>query len=345
MAGYGPPRGGGRERYSDYGPPGGPAGGPPPGYGYGYGPGPRGGEYPPPPAAAGNGWGPPPPDMHPRGGQPTQTTLFVAGFPPEMRAADLAYYFERLGPLVRCDIPALRTQQAKPYAFIEYEDPRDARAAHKEMHGVRFGGSAISIQFAKNSPSSKWRFDMPRGAVPPPQSHGSGGSFQNEARRRSPSPRRGAPIDAEDRYRGRDDRGGDRRNGYDRDHRNSRPVREDRTHRQGERARGPEGEAAVSSRDEEQRGAVGEPAGEASLAADVAVKTGAEAPDASGGRTEDPHSGEEAEGVNGSAATADLASAGEATADARPDDENALTPPPTAAVGEDDEDEAEPVEV
>ncbi|EPQ30798.1 uncharacterized protein PFL1_01699 [Pseudozyma flocculosa PF-1] len=99
-----------------------------------------------------------------------RTTLFVAGFPPTMRARDLAYEFERMGRLVRCDIPALRSPTASPYAFIEYEDPRDAEAAHHDMHGMRFGRHTLQIQFAKNAPSSNWRFDGPsrRGPPPPP---------------------------------------------------------------------------------------------------------------------------------------------------------------------------------
>ncbi|SPO36840.1 uncharacterized protein PSFLO_02311 [Pseudozyma flocculosa] len=125
-----------------------------------------------------------------------RTTLFVAGFPPTMRARDLAYEFERMGRLVRCDIPALRSPTASPYAFIEYEDPRDAetdalasgrssighallslglniprvQAAHHDMHGMRFGRHTLQIQFAKNAPSSNWRFDGPsrRGPPPPP---------------------------------------------------------------------------------------------------------------------------------------------------------------------------------
>ncbi len=84
-----------------------------------------------------------------------------------MRAKDLAYEFERMGPLVRCDIPALKSASSTPYAFIEYEDPRDADAAFRDMHGMSFGRHQISIQFAKNAPSANWRFDGPSRAAPP----------------------------------------------------------------------------------------------------------------------------------------------------------------------------------
>ncbi|KAL9931780.1 hypothetical protein V8E36_009330 [Tilletia maclaganii] len=132
-----------------------------------------------------------------RGGR---TTLFVAGFPPDMRAKDLAYEFERMGPLVRCDIPAIKNPNAKPYAFIEYQDSRDAEDAHRRMHNMRFGDYTIGIQFAKNAPSSSWRYDG-GGRGPPP-------------RARSP-PRGGGRYD-------------DRRGGDDRDYRRDHYRRDDR---------------------------------------------------------------------------------------------------------------------
>ncbi|CAO3618026.1 unnamed protein product [Cunninghamella echinulata] len=99
-----------------------------------------------------------------------RTTLFVAGFGFRTRARNLAYEFERYGRLVRCDIPAPKSYSSKPYAFVEFEDPRDAEDAYNEMHARRIDGYTVSVQWARNAPSSSWRFD------------------RSPHRRRSPSP-------------------------------------------------------------------------------------------------------------------------------------------------------------
>ncbi|KAI8061159.1 hypothetical protein BC940DRAFT_350071 [Gongronella butleri] len=102
-----------------------------------------------------------------------QATLHVAGFSSHLRARDLAYEFERFGPLIRCDIPAPKSHKAVPFAFVEFEDPRDAEEAHSDMHNRHIDGYRISVQWAKNAPSPHWRFDR---SPPPPR------------RYRSPSP-------------------------------------------------------------------------------------------------------------------------------------------------------------
>ncbi|KAA1474174.1 hypothetical protein DENSPDRAFT_781163 [Dentipellis sp. KUC8613] len=132
--------------------------------------------------------------------------LFVSGFHPATRARDLAYEFERYGPLVRCDVPAPRNPHAhsNPYAFVEFRSNRDAEDAYYDMHGRHFEGSRLSIQWAKNPPSSVWRYDRDRRS--PPHRRGD--------RDRSRSPRRRSDRDR--------DRGDDRDEDRKRERRRSR---------------------------------------------------------------------------------------------------------------------------
>ncbi|TFK99860.1 hypothetical protein BDV98DRAFT_650563 [Pterulicium gracile] len=114
--------------------------------------------------------------------------LFVSGFHPQTRARDLAYEFERFGPLVRCDVPAPRNPHASsnPYAFVEFRSTRDAEDAYYDMHGRKFEGSRLSIQWAKNPPSSVWRFNDGGEAPPPPRRRE---RSRSPPRRRGPEPR------------------------------------------------------------------------------------------------------------------------------------------------------------
>ncbi|KAI0060191.1 RNA-binding domain-containing protein [Artomyces pyxidatus] len=147
--------------------------------------------------------------------------LFVSGFHPATRARDLAYEFERFGPLVRCDVPAPRNPNAhsNPYAFVEFRSTRDAEDAYYDMHGRQFEGSRLSIQWAKNPPSSVWRSSDRRS--PPPRR-----SDRDRDRSRSPRRRGGRDRGDRDRDRDRDPRDGDRERDSGRERIRSRsPVR------------------------------------------------------------------------------------------------------------------------
>ncbi|OSC99982.1 RNA-binding domain-containing protein [Trametes coccinea BRFM310] len=155
--------------------------------------------------------------------------LFVSGFHPSTRARDLAYEFERYGPLVRCDVPAPRNPRANsnPYAFVEFRSQRDAEDAYYDMHGRMFEGSRLSIQWAKNPPSSVWRYER---RSPPPS---------RRDRDRSRSPRRRSDRDRDyDRDRGydRDRDRGDRDRDRDRE-REPRADRDDRDKDRGDERR------------------------------------------------------------------------------------------------------------
>lgn len=165
-----------------------------------------------------------------RGGQ----TLYVTGFSHGTRARDLAYEFERYGRLVRCDIPAPRSASSRLFAFVEYEDRRDADDAYHEMHNKRIGrDDMLKIEWARTPPSASWRFDSGRDRD----------RRRSPRRGRSPSPRRStrdySPSSRKDDRRDRDrdydrdrrdrSRSPDRR---DRDVKDERDDRDDRDHRE-----------------------------------------------------------------------------------------------------------------
>ncbi|KAJ2644884.1 hypothetical protein GGF44_000344 [Coemansia sp. RSA 1694] len=145
--------------------------------------------------------------------------LHVTGFGRETRARDLAHAFERYGRLVRCDIPGAR-RDSKPFAFVEYEDGRDAADAFDRMHDQYVGDSRIAVQWAKRPPARSWRFDggdddrsssrrrsrsrsprdrssraRRRSRSPPRDSHRSARASYDD-RRRAPSPSRSPPRHA-----------------------------------------------------------------------------------------------------------------------------------------------------
>ncbi|KAJ2368977.1 hypothetical protein IW150_005272, partial [Coemansia sp. RSA 2607] len=136
--------------------------------------------------------------------------LHVSGFSRDTRARELAHAFERYGRLVRCDIPSSRSNSV--FAFVEYEDSRDADDAFDQMHDQYIGDSRISVQWAKRPPARSWRFESEgrrrrSRSRSPYGRRGRGSRSRSPPRRRSPSPdyRRGGRrrYDSRERYESR----------------------------------------------------------------------------------------------------------------------------------------------
>ncbi|KAF1963819.1 hypothetical protein CC80DRAFT_487127 [Byssothecium circinans] len=96
---------------------------------------------------------------------------------------------KRYGRLVRCDIPAPRSASSRLFAFVEYENRRDADDAYHEMHNKRIGrDDLLKIEWARTPPSASWRFDSGRDR---PREGGREGGREGRRSERDRSPRRG----------------------------------------------------------------------------------------------------------------------------------------------------------
>ena len=55
--------------------------------------------------------------------------------------------YKKFGPIVRID---LKTPSRPPaYAFVEYEDERDAEDALQETNGTKFGREYLRVEFSR----------------------------------------------------------------------------------------------------------------------------------------------------------------------------------------------------
>lgn len=109
------------------------------------------------------------------------TQIFVAKLASGVREKDIDYEFRRFGTIKN-------VQLKRGYAFIEYDDYKDAEEAIKEMDGRKFEGQRIVVQQAMGRKRDRERND------------------HRDDRR-----------DDRDRYDRRDDRRDDRRGDRDRD--------------------------------------------------------------------------------------------------------------------------------
>ncbi|KAG5360281.1 Pre-mRNA-splicing factor srp1 [Yarrowia sp. B02] len=139
-------------------------------------------------------------------------TLYVTGFSPEISARELAYEFEEIGNIFRCDVisPA-RSGRQHGYAFVEFEKARDAEYAYRDMHNMRIAtGDVLHIEWAKTPlrETRRRRRSLDRGSAQRRSRMGS--SDRSRSRSRSPERRRSA---SPDRGRSRSpERGRSRRN-------------------------------------------------------------------------------------------------------------------------------------
>eukprot|EP00195_Chlamydomonas_chlamydogama_P006441 CAMPEP_0202900642 /NCGR_PEP_ID=MMETSP1392-20130828/11957_1 /ASSEMBLY_ACC=CAM_ASM_000868 /TAXON_ID=225041 /ORGANISM="Chlamydomonas chlamydogama, Strain SAG 11-48b" /LENGTH=224 /DNA_ID=CAMNT_0049587077 /DNA_START=146 /DNA_END=819 /DNA_ORIENTATION=+ len=81
--------------------------------------------------------------------------VFVGNLPLDVRARDLEDLFHKFGRIVNVDI---KTPARPPaFAFVEFNDPRDAEEAARRRDGVDFLGNRIRCEIAKGGDQSSTR--------------------------------------------------------------------------------------------------------------------------------------------------------------------------------------------
>lgn len=75
--------------------------------------------------------------------------IYVGGLPMDTTEEDLEKVFSKFGPIRVLDLK--QVQKPPLFAFVEYEDERDAADAVKGTNQTEFQGSHIRVEFAHNS--------------------------------------------------------------------------------------------------------------------------------------------------------------------------------------------------
>ena len=88
---------------------------------------------------------------HKFGPREARASLFVRGIPFHIRRSQLEQVFAHHGEIRDVYIPLdYYTREPRGFAYVEFEDERDARYALKELDGARLWGQTIHIEWAKS---------------------------------------------------------------------------------------------------------------------------------------------------------------------------------------------------
>ncbi|KAL3315823.1 Arginine/serine-rich splicing factor scl25a transcript I [Cichlidogyrus casuarinus] len=80
----------------------------------------------------------------------SEASLYIRPVPDDCRHDDLRRTFARYGRIVDVTIPVdYYSGRMKGFAFVEYEDVRDAEDAHRAMDRAKFLGRTIDVQFTR----------------------------------------------------------------------------------------------------------------------------------------------------------------------------------------------------
>jgi len=72
--------------------------------------------------------------------------VYVGNLPPDIRTKDIEDLFYRYGKILYVD---LKNRRGPPFAFVEFEDPRDAEDAVSKRDGYDYDGYRLRVEFPR----------------------------------------------------------------------------------------------------------------------------------------------------------------------------------------------------
>jgi len=77
---------------------------------------------------------------------PGDNKIYVGNLPPDVRTRDIEDIFYKYGKIAMVE---LKNQKGPPFAFVEFEDPRDAEDSVKQRNGYDYDGYVLRVEFPR----------------------------------------------------------------------------------------------------------------------------------------------------------------------------------------------------
>ncbi|XP_055326686.1 serine/arginine-rich splicing factor 1B isoform X2 [Sitodiplosis mosellana] len=85
----------------------------------------------------------------------SECRIYVGNLPPDIRTKDIQDLFHKFGKVTFVD---LKNRRGPPFAFVEFEDSRDAEDAVKARDGYDYDGYRLRVEFPRGGgPGSSYR--------------------------------------------------------------------------------------------------------------------------------------------------------------------------------------------
>lgn len=92
--------------------------------------------------------------------------IYVGNLPPDIRSNDIEDLFYKYGKITYID---LKNTRGPPFAFVEFEDPRDAEDAVHARDGYDYDGYKLRVEFPRGNGPRRGTGSRGRGRGPPPR--------------------------------------------------------------------------------------------------------------------------------------------------------------------------------